>query len=107
MRMTELENDERFNTPRNRRKYRFELQSIIEKWMAVTGNRNDILKILKEQRVPAAPVLTLSEAIEHPHAIKRGAIRKLDDPFIGSFPIQGNRLFFLDGNIMISFGHLC
>ena len=94
MGMNELENDDRFNTPRNRRKYRFELQSIIEKWMAATGNRNDILKALKEQRVPAAPVLTLSEAIEHPHAIKRGAIRKLDDPLIGSFPIPGQPPLF-------------
>ena len=94
MGMNELENDDRFNTPRNRRKYRFELQSIIEKWMAAIGNRNDILKVLKEQRVPAAPVLTLSEAIEHPHAIKRGAIRKLDDPLIGSFPIPGQPPLF-------------
>ncbi len=94
MGMNELEKDDRFNTPRNRRKYRFELQSIIEKWMAATGNRNDILKVLKEQRVPAAPVLTLSEAIEHPHAIKRGAIRKLDDPLIGSFPIPGQPPLF-------------
>ena len=94
MGMNELGKDDRFNTPRNRRKYRFELQSIIEKWMAATGNRNDILKVLKEQRVPAAPVLTLSEAIEHPHAIKRGAIRKLDDPLIGSFPIPGQPPLF-------------
>ena len=94
MGMNELENDDRFNTPRNRRRYRFELQSIIEKWMAATGNRNDILKVLKEQRVPAAQVLTLSEAIEHPHAIKRGAIRKLDDPLIGSFPIPGQPPLF-------------
>ena len=94
MGMNELETDDRFNTPRNRRKYRFELQSIIEKWMATTGNRNDILKVLKEQRVPAAPVLTLSEAIEHPHAIERGAIRKLDDPLIGSFPIPGQPPLF-------------
>ena len=62
--------------------------------MATTGNRNDILKVLKEQWVPAAPVLTLSEAIEHPHAIKRGAIRKLDDPLIGSFPIPGQPPLF-------------
>ena len=94
MGMNELETDDRFNTPRNRRKHRFELQSIIEKWMAAKGNRNDILKVLKEQRVPAAPVLTLSEAIEHPHAIKRGAIRKLDDPLIGSFPIPGQPPLF-------------
>ena len=94
MGMNELGKDDRFNTPRNRRKYRFELQSIIEKWMAATGNRNEILKVLKEQRVPAAPVLTLSEAIEHPHAIKRGAIRKLDDPLIGSFPIPGQPPLF-------------
>ena len=94
MGMNELGKDDRFNTPRNRRKYRFELQSIIEKWMAATGNRNDILKVLKEQRVPAAPVLTLSEAMEHPHAIKRGAIRKLDDPLIGSFPIPGQPPLF-------------
>ena len=44
--------------------------------------------------MPVAPVLTLQEAISHPHATKRGAIRHLDDPFIGKFPIPGQPLFF-------------
>jgi len=92
--MPELEKDLRFNSPQNRRKNKFELQGIIEKWMATIGRRQDIIAILKDKRVPVAPVLTLHEAIQHPHAIERGAIRQLNDPFIGNFPIPGQPPLF-------------
>ena len=92
--MPELEKDTRFNSPQNRRKNKYELQGIIERWMAKIGDRQDILTILKNQRVPVAPVLTLQEAINHPHAIQRGAIRQIKDPFIGNFPIPGQPPIF-------------
>ena len=92
--MPELEKDTRFNSPQNRRKNKYELQGIIEQWMAKIGDRQDILTILKNQRVPVAPVLTLQEAINHPHAIQRGAIRQIKDPFIGNFPIPGQPPIF-------------
>jgi crotonobetainyl-CoA:carnitine CoA-transferase CaiB-like acyl-CoA transferase len=44
--------------------------------------------------VPVAPVLTLNEAITHPQATERGAIRQLSDPFIGEFPIPGQPPIF-------------
>jgi CoA:oxalate CoA-transferase len=70
------------------------LQGIIEKWMAKIGDRQEILNILKRERVPVAPVLTLQEAINHPHAIQRGAIRQINDPHIGKFPIPGQPPIF-------------
>ena len=96
--MPELANDPRFDSPRQRRKYKFELKAIIEKWMARIGSRQDILDILKQQRVPAAPVLTLDEAIAHPHSIGRGAIREFKDPLIGKFPIPGQPPLFSKWN---------
>ena len=94
--MPELMNDPRFDSPRQRRENKFDLQNIIEKWMKSIGCRDKILEILRKTRVPVAPVLTLQEAISHPHATKRGAIRHLDDPFIGKFPIPGQPPLFSD-----------
>ena len=96
--MPELMNDPRFDSPRQRRENKFDLQNIIEKWMKSIGCRDKILEILRKTRVPVAPVLTLQEAISHPHATKRGAIRHLDDPFIGKFPIPGQPPLFPSGH---------
>ena len=92
--MTELENDPKFNSPRQRRENKFELQDIIEQWMKSVGSREKILTILKNKRVPVAPVLTLDETINHPHTLQRGAIRQLNDPHIGNFPIPGQPPLF-------------
>ena len=88
--------DQRFDSPLQRRENKFDLLNIIEKWMKSIGCRDKILEILRKTRVPVAPVLTLQEAISHPHATKRGAIRHLDDPFIGKFPIPGQPPLFSD-----------
>ena len=67
--------------------------------MKSTGCCDEILEILRKTRVPVAPVLTLQEALSHPHATKRGAIRHLDDPFIGKFPIPGQPPVFSEWSL--------
>jgi len=44
---------------------------------------NAVLQLLKEPRVPHAPVLTVEEAIDHPHLRERGTVTTIDDRFIG------------------------
>jgi CoA:oxalate CoA-transferase len=39
--------------------------------------------------VPCAPVLTLHEAMAHPHLRQRGIVRRVRDESIGEFDISG------------------
>jgi len=87
--MPELEDDERFATPHARRENREALKDIIETWMAAFPGREAVLEVLNAERVPAAPVLSLDEVIEHPHLLERSTIRTVSDPHIGAFPIPG------------------
>jgi CoA:oxalate CoA-transferase len=89
MNRPELADDPRFATPHDRRANRYDLEEIIEGWMASLPGREAVLQALWQERVPAAPVLGLDEVIDHPHLRARGTIRDVEDPHIGSFPVPG------------------
>ena len=55
---------------------------------------NAVLQLLKEPRVPHAPVLTVEEAIDHPHLRERGTVTTIEDRFIGKFDVPGFPLRF-------------
>lgn len=42
--------------------------------------------------MPVAPVLSVSEAIAHPHLKERGTVRTIEDRILGEFDIPGNPL---------------
>jgi crotonobetainyl-CoA:carnitine CoA-transferase CaiB-like acyl-CoA transferase len=52
------------------------------------------LELLEEHRVPHAPVLTVEEAIDHPHLRERGTVITVEDRFIGKFDVPGFPLRF-------------
>jgi crotonobetainyl-CoA:carnitine CoA-transferase CaiB-like acyl-CoA transferase len=51
---------------------------------------------MQEHRVPCAPVLSVEEAINHPHLRQRGTIRKVHDRMLGEFELPGFALRFSD-----------
>jgi crotonobetainyl-CoA:carnitine CoA-transferase CaiB-like acyl-CoA transferase len=53
-----------------------------------------VLQLFEEFRVPHAPVLTVEEAIAHPHLRERGTVTTINDPFIGEFDVPGFPLRF-------------
>jgi CoA:oxalate CoA-transferase len=87
MNMPELEHDPRFNTARERRDNNVALKHIIEGWLGSFPSRDAAIAALEAQRVPCAPVLTLHEAIAHPHLRQRGTVRRVKDAAIGEFDI--------------------
>jgi CoA:oxalate CoA-transferase len=89
MKMPELARDPRFNTPRARRDNNRELKTIIENWLATFASRDRALAALEAERVPCAPVLTLQEAMAHPHLRRRGTVRRVKDSALGEFDIPG------------------
>jgi CoA:oxalate CoA-transferase len=83
----ELGSDPRFKGARARQANRFELQKIVEDWLASFPTRDDAIAALDRERVPCAPVLTVNEAMAHPHLNERKTIRWVDDPLLGRLAI--------------------
>src|SRR5208282_1030924 len=85
----ELATDPRFQRARERQKNRFELQAIIEEWLATFPTREDAIAAMDKERVPCAPVLTVNEAMAHPHLNERKTVRWVEDPLLGKVAIPG------------------
>jgi CoA:oxalate CoA-transferase len=78
-----------FKSARGRRDNRFELREVIEKWLATFPTRDDAIAALDKERVPCAPVLSLNEAVKHPHMNERKTVRWVQDPELGRVAIPG------------------
>jgi CoA:oxalate CoA-transferase len=89
MGMPELADDARFKEARARRDNNGEIKVLIEGWLQGFDTRESALAALERQRVPCAPVLTLNEAMAHPHLRARGTVRQVADPQLGAFAIPG------------------
>ena len=89
MNMPELADDPRFSTARARRDNNAALKQIIEGWLHGFPSRDAAVAALEAERVPCAPVLTLHEAIAHPHLRQRGTVRRVRDEWIGEFDLPG------------------
>jgi CoA:oxalate CoA-transferase len=87
MGMPELATDPRFKSARGRRDNNAELQKIIEDWLASKPTRDDAIATLDKERVPCAPVLTVNEAVNHPHLNERKTVRWIEDPQLGKIAI--------------------
>ena len=89
MNMPELAEDPRFSEARARRDNNEALKDVIETWLSGFANRDDAIAALEGERVPCAPVLSLHEAMDHPHLRERGTVRRVKDESIGEFDIPG------------------
>jgi len=85
----ELLKDERFATAALRRDHNEALKHLLEAWLGGFTTRDEAIAALERHRIPCAPVLTLREAMAHPHLRERGVVREVHDPYIGRFDIPG------------------
>jgi crotonobetainyl-CoA:carnitine CoA-transferase CaiB-like acyl-CoA transferase len=90
----ELVKDPAYARARDRAHRRLELIRIIEDWLAAMPTDEAAIEALRSQRVPVAPILSIREAMEHPHLIERGTVRTINDPILGEFKIPGFPLRF-------------
>jgi len=90
----ELVDDPRFKDARARRDNNAEIVALIESWLAGFDTRAAALEVLERHRVPCAPVLTLNQAMAHPHLRQRGTVRQVSDPQLGEFAVPGSPVRF-------------
>lgn len=85
----DLLTDPRFATAALRRDNNAQLKEILESWLGTFPTREAAIEALERERIPCAPVLTLREAMDHPHLRERGVVRTVRDPYVGEFQIPG------------------
>ncbi len=90
----ELGTDSRYMKARDRAHRRLEIIRVIEDWLAAMPSDEASIEALRSNRVPVAPILSIREAMEHPHLVARGTVRTITDPILGEFKIPGFPLRF-------------
>jgi crotonobetainyl-CoA:carnitine CoA-transferase CaiB-like acyl-CoA transferase len=90
----ELIDDPRFSTNVKRVENRTEMIRIIEEWIVAQKSDDEAVRILQEGHVPVAPVLSIAEAVNHPHLRERRTVRRITDRVLGELDIPGMPLRF-------------
>ena len=90
---TAIGKPEMFEDPRFRRLERFKnvdaLAAEVEGWFASMPSDEASMEVFKQHRVPCAPVLSVEEAVNHPHMRQRGTVRTVHDRLLGDFDVPG------------------
>ena len=68
--------------------YPEEAESLIAPWFK-EHDKDEILQLCLENRIPCAPVLTMDEVLESPHLLARRWFREIDHPRVGKLKYPG------------------
>ncbi|MGH7962824.1 MAG: CaiB/BaiF CoA transferase family protein [Candidatus Binatia bacterium] len=86
--------DPRFTDNAARMRNLDELVATIEGWIRSQVSDDAAIATLKEHHVPIAPILSVPEALQHPHLRQRGTVRTIQDPILGNIEVPGFALRF-------------
>src|SRR5690606_18494048 len=86
--------DARFADNAGRVKHTQVLIDAIEAWLQTTSSDEEAVRVLEENHVPVAPVLSVPEAMAHPHHNERQTVRTVTDRAFGKLKIPGVPLRF-------------
>lgn len=90
----EFDTDPRFADVASRNANKQVLIDAIEAWLQTTASDDEAVEILASNHVPVAPVLSVPEAMAHPHLNYRKTVRTITDRAFGNLKIPGNPLRF-------------
>ncbi|MEQ1889416.1 MAG: CoA transferase [Alphaproteobacteria bacterium] len=90
----DLIDDPRFNESGKRGQNRNDLIPIVEGWLQAQESDEEAIRILEENRLPVAPILSVEQACQHPHLIERETVRWIEDRALGRFLAPGMPLRF-------------
>lgn len=86
--------DPRFVDNAGRVEHNAVLIEAIESWLKSTASDDEAVRLLQEGHVPVAPVLSVPEAMSHPHLIERKTVRTVSDRAFGDVKVPGMPLRF-------------
>lgn len=94
IRRPELGTDSRFIDNASRLQHRSEVIEIVEQWLSELPGNETAVEMLREARIPSAPVLSVEQAMHHPHLRERLTVQRVHDRLLGDFEIPGFPLRF-------------
>ncbi len=94
MDMPDLPADPRFHNNAARVEHVEELKRLIQDWINAMPSDDEVYRRFEKHRVPFAQVLSIEEAMAHPHLRERGIVRTVNDRFLGEFEVPGFPLRF-------------
>ena len=89
LKISEIFNDERFNTNSSRSKNIDELKIILEDKLS-SKITTDWVSQMEKERIPCGPIYNIKEAVENPQVQSRNMIVKAYHKVIGDFKLAGN-----------------
>lgn len=89
----EMADDPRYIDNAARMAHQAEVVAAVEGWTARLSMAQ-ALDALERGKVPAAPMLSVDQAMKEPHLLERGTVRSIQDPVFGSFQVPGMPLRF-------------
>jgi CoA:oxalate CoA-transferase len=85
----ELASDSRYCNNAGRIAHFEELTRLIQDWFDAMPSDEAVYRCFEEHRVPYAQVLSIEEAMAHPHLREREVVRTVNDRFLGEFDVPG------------------
>src|SRR5581483_10679119 len=92
----ELAQDPRFSTVVARAVNLAEITNVVQAWVDSQPDDATVIRKLEQNRIPCAPILSIEEAVNHPHLRERRTVRKIRDRILGEYDIPGVPLRFSD-----------
>jgi len=92
----ELAEDPRFVDNAKRVENLPQVVQVIEDWLASTQSDAEAMRLLEEARIPVAPVLSIEQAVNHPHLRYRRTVRPVTDRLSGELDLPGMPLKFAE-----------
>ena len=90
----ELGKDPRFIDNATRVKHRAQVIEVVERWLQSLPDVAAAVELLRQARLPQAPVLSVEQAMKHPHLVQRQTVQTVHDRLLGDFQIPGFPLRF-------------
>ncbi len=90
----EMATDPRYCNNAKRMENVEELTRLIQDWFDAMPSDDDVYRLFNEHRVPYAQVLSIEEAMAHPHLREREVVRTINDRYLGDFDVPGFPLRF-------------
>ncbi len=94
MERPDLLDHEVFGEDATRVEHKAEVVEIVEAWLKGFPDTDTPVRKMEEHGVPCAPVLSVAEAVNHPHLRARGTVRTVKDRIAGEFDIPGHPIRF-------------
>ena len=95
---TDLTDDPRFTTLKDRVAHVDEIDRVVGGWTA-GFEKQALFDLLQRHRVPCAPVRELKEVVHDPHMHERGALQWQDHPELGRIVVQHSAMRFLGSEL--------